>query len=203
MNILEFIYNEKTISFNPAGNDNVMVNATEMAKAFSKRIDHFLKADHVNEFIEALIESLNEELEFPPNGGNSVSENATEFTHIRGNSKPITRDDIIQTKGQNGTWMHRILALEFAGWLDARFKIWVWLTIDKIILGHYREVKAATYEKLAAEKAVLSKRKQLLKENPDFAEFLELEGKLSDSERKRQKALRASMTQFKLDFQNK
>lgn len=188
MNILEFIYNEKTISFDSIGDNNVLVNATEMAKAFDKRIDHFLKADHVNEVIEALIESLNEDREFTPNGGNSSL---------------ITRDQIIQTRGQNGTWMHRILALEFAGWLDARFKVWVWKQVDKIILGHYREVKSAVYEKLAAEKALEFKRVQLLKENPAFVEFLELEGKLTESEKKRQKALKASMDQIKLEFQFK
>lgn len=200
MNILEFIYNESTISFNPTGNDDVMVNATEMAKVFGKRIDVFLKAEHVQEFIDALIESLNEENEFTPNRGNSAVENENEFTPNGGNSSPITRDDILQTRGQNGTWMHRFLALEFAGWLDPKFKVWVWRKIDTIILGHYREVKAATYEKLAAEKAVEQKRIKLLNDNPEFAEFLELEGKLSESEKKRVRALKLSMDQFKLEF---
>lgn len=203
MNILEFIYNEKTISFDSIGDDNVLVNATEMAKAFDKRIDNYLRLDGTEEFINALIESMNEDREFTPNEGDSSLKNEAEFPHIRVNSSPITRDNIIQTRGQNGTWMHRILALEFAGWLDARFKVWVWKQIDKIILGHYREVKVAVYEKLEAEKAVESKRAQLLKENPSFVEFLELEGKLSESERKRQKALKASMDQIKLEFQFK
>jgi len=203
MNILEFIYKENTISFNPTGNDDVMVNATEMAKAFGKRIDVFLKAEHVQEFIDALIESLNEDLELLKIGDDSDLKSTDEFPPNGGNSEPITRDQIIQTRGQNGTWMHRFLALEFAGWLDARFKVWVWKKIDKIILGHYREVKAATYEKLAAEKAVELKRKQLLKNNPEFVEFLALEGKLTETEKKRLKALKSSMDQFKLEFQFK
>ena len=203
MDILEFIYDEKTISFDPTGDDNVLVNATEMAKAFDKRIDNFLRLDNVIEFINVLIESLNEGREFPPNGGNSEVKLDSEFPHIRGNSAPITKSDILQTRGQNGTWMHRILALKFAAWLDAKFEVWVWKTIDRIILGHYREVKAATYEKLAAEKAAEKKREQLLKDNPEFVEFLELEGKITEAEKKRQKALRASMAQFKFDFNTK
>ena len=99
--------------------------------------------------------------------------------------------------------MHRILALKFAAWLDAKFEVWVWKTIDKIMLGHYREVKAAMYERLAAEKAVEAKREQLLKENPAFLDFLELEGKVTEAEKKRVKALKASMDQFKLDFKMK
>lgn len=201
MKILEFIYNEKSISFDPTGNDNVMVNATEMAKAFGKRIDVFLKAEKTQEYIDALLELLNGN-EFTPNGGNSGEKSEGEFPHIRGNSKPITKDDILQTRGQNGTWMHRFLALEFAGWMDAQFKVWVWKTIDMILLGHYREVKAAMYERLEAEKAFDFKRKQLLNENPEFLEFLELEGKITTAEKKRQKAIKASMAQFKMDFQN-
>jgi len=78
MNILEFIYNEKTISFDPTGNDNVMVNATEMAKAFGSRIDNFLRLDGTEDFINALIESLN---------------NENEFTHIRVNSGVKNKDE--------------------------------------------------------------------------------------------------------------
>ena len=199
MKILEFIYNEKTISFDPVSGENVMVNATEMAKAFGKRIDVFLKAEKTQEFIDALVETLNE---FSPNGGNSGTKNEAEFPPNGVNSKLINKEDILQTRGQNGTWMHRILALEFAGWLDTKFKIWVWKTIDKILLGHFREVKVAVYEKMKAERARDEMRKRLIKENPEFIEFLQLEGKISESEAKRQKALKASMAQFKLEFQN-
>jgi len=180
MKILEFIYNEKSISFDPQGNDNVMVNATEMAKVFGKRLDHFLKTDHAKEFIS--------ELELTPFGGSS---------------KPLTREEIIKTVNGVNTWMHRILALKFAAWLDVKFEIWVWNTIDKILLEHYREVKAAMYEKMAAEKALDIKRKQLLIDNPEFIEFLELEGKITEAEKKRQKAIKASMAQFKIEFAGK
>ena len=41
----QFIYQDTAIHFALSNNKNVMVNATEMAKAFSKRIDVFLKTD--------------------------------------------------------------------------------------------------------------------------------------------------------------
>lgn len=190
MKVLEFIYNEKSISFDPTRSEDMMVNATEMAKAFGKRIDVFLKSDNTQEFIDTLIESLNEEKtgnEFPPNGGNS---------------ELINRADILQTRGQNGTWMHRYLAIEFARWLDVRFNVWITKIIDKILLGYYRELQVATYEKLAAEKEVNEKREALLANNPEFVEFLKLEGRITEAEKKRQKALKASMAQLKMDFQN-
>lgn len=53
MKTLEFFYHETEIHFlvNP-NQKNVMVNATEMAKMFNKRMDNFLKADHAQKFIK-------------------------------------------------------------------------------------------------------------------------------------------------------
>lgn len=177
MEIVKFIYNGTEVDFQPTGNDNVMVNATQMAKIFGKRIDFFLKSDHTNEFIRVL--------EFPPNGVNS---------------SPLKRNEIIQTKGQAGTWMHRILALKFAAWLDPAFELWIFLTIDQIILGHYREQKEATAEKLRAEKEVEIKRQELLEKYPEFIDFLALESKVMDAEKRRQKAIRESVKQLRLDL---
>jgi phage regulator Rha-like protein len=179
MKVLEFIYNEKSISFNPTGNDNVMVNATEMAKVFGKDLFQFTKSDATKRFIEACLK--------PANAG---------LLNLK------SEEDLIISKQKSGTWMHRILALKFAAWLDPEFEVWVWTTIDQILLGHYREVKAAVYEKMNAEKERDFKRKQLLNDNPEFIDFLSLEGKITEAEKKRQKALKASMKQFKLDFQN-
>jgi len=91
---------------------NVMVNATEMAKVFGKRIDVFLKTEPTNAFINAI--------EFPPTGGNI---------------NPILRHELIQTRGKNGTYFHRILALKFAAWLDPIFEVWVYSKIEEILFG--------------------------------------------------------------------
>ena len=64
MEVLNFVYNDQPIEFQPNGDDNVMVNATQMAKVFGKRMDVFLKADHVQEFISVV--------ELTPFGGSSV-----------------------------------------------------------------------------------------------------------------------------------
>lgn len=178
MKSVQFIYNNQEIDFLQSSDENVMVNATQMAKVFEKRIDHFLKSDHTKEFINAL-----------------------EFTPFGGNSEPLKREDIIQTKGQSGTWMHRILALKFAAWLDPKFEVWVFTTIDKIILGHYRDLREATIEKLKAEKERDRKREELLEKYPEeFSAFLELEGKLTSAQRKRMQAINASVSQLRLEI---
>ncbi len=64
-----------------------MINATEMAKIFGKRVYVFLKTEPTKEFIHVL--------KFTPKGGNLA---------------PKTDAEIIITKCRSGTWMHRILA---------------------------------------------------------------------------------------------
>ncbi len=177
MEVVQFIYNEQTIDFQPEGRNNVMVNATQMAKVFGKRIDFFLKSDHANEFIK--------ELEFTPFGGNSA---------------PLKREEIIITRGQSGTWMHRILALKFAAWLDTKFELWVFTTIDQIILGHYKEVRSASEEKIIAEQKLMAKKCVFLESNPEYAEILELEAIVNAADRRRLKALKEDMRQLKLDL---
>lgn len=177
MEVVHFIYNEKEVDFLPTGDENVMVNATQMAKIFGKRIDFFLKADHTNEFIN--------ELELTPFGGRS---------------EPLNREEIIKTRNGVNTFFHRILALKFAAWLDTKFELWVFTTIDTIILGHYKEMKEATIEKLQAEKELKEKKAVLIQNNPELAEIFELELKISSADRKRIKALKASVAQLKFDL---
>nr|NQU91580.1 hypothetical protein [Bacteroidota bacterium] len=96
--------------------------------------------------------------------------------------------------------MHRILALKFAAWLDPHFEVWIFSTIDQIILGHYREMKEATIEQLEAEKEWRERRDQLIRKNPEIAKIFQLELKITAAEKRRIKAFKASMAQLKLEF---
>lgn len=90
-----FQYNGSPVTFN--NGDNVMVNATEMAKPFGKRPADWLKTQTTKEFLDAL---------------NGV--------------KKIVPSDLVQVvNGDNGgTWMHEDVAMEFARWLSPKFAIW-------------------------------------------------------------------------------
>jgi hypothetical protein len=177
MEVVQFIYNEKTIDFEPAGKDNVMVNATQMAKVFGKRVDHFLRSDHANEFINVLL--------ITPYGGNKAA---------------FTRDEIVFSNKKGGTWMHRLLALKFAAWLDPAFELWVFATIDKIILGHYKEVRSANEEEAQKEHRYKMLKRAHLEKHPDYEEVLQAEAELSVASRKRMKAVRVDRMQTKLDL---
>lgn len=93
-----FSYNDNEVSFKTG--DNVMVNATEMAKPFgdSKSPKFWLNNQHTNELLNELSKVRN-----------------------------LTLADLVQvTKGGNkpGTWMHEDVAIEFARWLSPAFAIW-------------------------------------------------------------------------------
>ena len=177
MEVVHFIYNNQEVDFLPGENKDLMVNATQMARIFNKRVDVFLKSDHANEFINTL-----------------------EFTPYGGNSEPLKRNEIIQTKGQSGTWMHRILALKFAAWLDTKFEIWVFSTIDQILLGAYRDQKDATTERLNAERSLEIKKRELIDKYPEFIDFLDLQDKVIMAEKRRIKAVKESVRQLKLEL---
>lgn len=186
--IVHFIYNDQPIDFLQGGNENVMVNATQMATIFGKRVDVFLKSDHAQAFIEALLlvpQKTEGEKISTPNGGDIFK---------------YSKDEIIKGSKRGGTWMHRILALKFAAWLDPSFEVWVFETIDQIILGHYRDLKEATAEKLLAEKELKRKKADLLSKIPELAEIFELELKISEAEKRKIKAMKDAVSQLKLDL---
>ena len=177
MEILNFVYNDQPIEFKPNGDDNVMVNATQMAKVFGKRMDVFLKADHVQDFISVV-----------------------ELTPFGGSSSPLKRDEILKIENGNATYMHRILALKFAAWLDPRFELWVYTKIDEILNHYYRELRNATIENMRIENLKAEKREQFLKKYPDFHEYVELEEAFKSSAARKAAISRSMSKQMKLEL---
>lgn len=110
-----FEFNGQQVEFD-LSSANIMVNANEMAKIFGKLVPDFLRLDQTKSFI-------NEAL----NNGNS---------HYLGIQK---EQDLYISKQRSGTWMHRVLALKFAAWLDPAFELWVYITIDQLMQGKLTE----------------------------------------------------------------
>lgn len=80
--------------------ENVMVNATEMAKPFGKTTKDWLRTTSSQEFISSL-SAVRQIL-------------LTEMVQVRQGGDPKLQ----------GTWMHEDVALEFARWLSPKFAIW-------------------------------------------------------------------------------
>lgn len=96
--IQRFDYEGSPIAFSQG--ENVMVNATQMAKKFGKKVIDWTKTQQANDFLQELSEV-----------------------------KKITSADLVQVRrgGEpqaQGTWMHEDVAMEFARWLSPKFAIW-------------------------------------------------------------------------------
>ena len=172
----QFIYNEINVGFmlNP-NNNNLMVNATQMAKIFDKRIDVFMKTDHAQEFIRTL--------QLPPNGGRSFS---------------LKEDEIIKTINGKATWMHRLLALKFAAWLDVEFEIWIYNTIDSILFGHYKKHWEAHAKQEEAKIKMDELKKQILTApTPELvAQYFDCEKEQQNALSQKKKALKHQLNLF-------
>lgn len=97
---------EHTIAFDFNGNE-LMVNATEMAKPFGKGAKDFLKNSTTQEYIEVFCKRRN-----------ILLTDAVKVIHGGNN---------------NGTWFHQKIALRFAQWLSPDFAIWVDEKIEELL----------------------------------------------------------------------
>ena len=114
--LVSFNYNGVVIPFELTGND-VMINATEMAKAFgsNKRPSFWLRSQEARDYINAVINVQNlhiEDLIITERGGSKFGKRI-------------------------GTWMYRLIAIEYARWLSPEFSVWCNMKIDEIINQGY------------------------------------------------------------------
>lgn len=148
-NPVVYDYKGSQISFSLG--ENVMANATEMAKPFGKQPIDWLKTNQSKDYIEA-------------------------FSKL----KIISLADLVQVvKGGNnpGTWMHEDIALEFARWLSPAFAIWCNDRIKELLrtgvttvsnddetIAYAMQVLSKRLEQAKAEKALLEQQNQLQNE---------------------------------------
>ncbi len=175
-----FTFNETPITFEFSSDDNLMVNATEMAKVFNKDLFQFTKRDDTISFIDVCLK--------PANAG---------LLGI------VNKSDLIVSRQKAGTYMHRVLALKFASWLDPEFELWVYSTIDQILFGEFHELK----EKLktaADRKARIEYLKNQIKNDPNIdkrvSELMELESKDKKENSSRYATLNKQMVEMKNQF---
>ena len=90
-----------------------MVNATQMARPFKKKVHDFLRLKGTKEYMEGLVARY----------GNSLNVDSQILRIVQGGL-----DTSIQ-----GTWMHEKLALKFAAWLSVPFEIWVFDCIEILV----------------------------------------------------------------------
>lgn len=106
-------YHGNSITF--LNKDSLMVNATEMAKAFGKRVSDWLNNQSTKEFLDALTVTRK-----------SVSADFQAVKVVKGGIPEL-----------QGTWLHQDAALEFARWLSPKFAIWCNDKIKELMLKGY------------------------------------------------------------------
>lgn len=153
------VYDYKGSQISFMSGENVMVNATQMAKPFSKQPIDWLKTNQSKEYIET-------------------------FSKL----KIISLADLVQViKGGNnsGTWMHEDVALEFARWLSPSFAIWCNDRIKELLktgvttvsnddeaIAYAMQVLNRRLEQAKAEKKQLEQQNAKLQPKADFADCI-------------------------------
>ena len=114
--ITKFDYREQSISFE-FEDGNKMINATEMAKPFGKKVAGFLRTKETKKYIE-LLEDRYANLH--------IGLNRVVLRVVKGGD---TKKESIN----QGTWMDEKLALKFAAWLSPAFELWIYDRIDELL----------------------------------------------------------------------
>lgn len=161
-------FEKHQIAFDINADENVMVNATEMAKVFEKDVFGFLRLDSTKAYIQAYCQTA--DLRF----GNEFSPEGKLIKVVKGGE-------------HNGTWMERSVALKFAAWLDPLFEVWVYKTIDEIIFGEYVQIRAKLKE-AASRKLRIEKLKNELTTDPNADKRIQELFKLEETEKKETKS---------------
>ena len=141
-------FNGNTITF-VVSKDSLMVNVTEMAKVFGKQVNEFMSSDRTKAFMVSCIKN--------------------------GKSRFLTiekDDDLVISRQKSGTWMHRLLALKFAAWLNPDFEVWVYSTIENLLYGRHIKIEQSCERTLSLQREVEELRCKPDKTGEDFERYL-------------------------------
>lgn len=169
--IVTYDYNQHKIEFD-LGTNNLMVNATAMAKVFNQDVYQFLRTDSTKLFIEECLKTAN-----------------LRYLAIENEA------DLYLAKQKSGTWMHRILALKFAAWLSPAFELWVYQTIDNLVFGTARKDKEEIRQ-FALRKIAIDELRSKLSSDEDFLELERLEFEQRQASYRRNKIFQQSLQEL-------
>lgn len=102
-----FSYNGNEVSFDTK--DDVMVNATQLAKIYGKRPNDYLSLPATNQLINAITRKY------------GISENQLVISKAG------------SSHNGGGTWMHRLIVVDFCQWLDIDLKLWCTEKLDELM----------------------------------------------------------------------
>jgi hypothetical protein len=74
--------------------------------------------------------------------------------------------------------MHRVLALKFAAWLNPRFELWIYSTIDRLLFGRHVEREKSLERTVGLQKELNELASKPAKTGEDFDSYLNIEYEL-------------------------
>ena len=151
MDTKTFLFNENPVTFILGRNNSIMIDASQMAKPFEKRVIEFMSNETTKKFIAEILKEEN-----------------MKILGIESES------DLYVVRPNSGTWMHRILALKLAAWLDPAFELWVYSTIDNILFGKHVEREKSFERTLSFQKQIDELKEKQEKTGEDFENYREL-----------------------------
>ena len=168
MKTLEFIYQETQIHFLVNPLDK---NVMVNATEMAKLFDKKTELFLKSEHAKAFIEVANRQ----PNGGR-----------------------IIDTRGRNGIFFNKRLALKFAAWLSPEFEYWIYSTIDEIIFGNYQKHwEAHAMQEVARVGMETIKTEILMNPTPEsVANYFEYEQQYKSAKNAKTKAIQNQLKLF-------
>jgi len=174
-----YVFEENNITFTLDKDNKVMVNATEMAKVFNKDLFQFTKSDHAKEFIESCKKPA--------------------FAGLLGIK---SYEDLIISRQKSGTFMHRVLALKFAAWLNSDFEVWVYLTIDQLLFGKHAEREKSLERTISLQTEQNKLAAKPAKTGEDFEKYLNIEYELRKEQAIRKHLTKESIFEMRDLFEN-
>ena len=166
------------VTFQIERNEKMMVNATEMAKVFGKRVNDFMSMETTLEFVKEALKN-----------GDSR------------NLKVFSQSDLYVSVQNTGTWMHRVLALKFAAWLSPAFELWVYSTIEQLLFGHYAEREESLRKTIRLKEEAERLRVKTDNSGDDFERYLQVERELEVEKAVRKKLTAKVVEGLKIPFE--
>jgi phage antirepressor YoqD-like protein len=166
-----FSYNGNEVLFNIK--DDVMVNATQLAKIYGKRPNDYLSLPATNQLINAITRKY------------GIAENQLVRTE-RGGIAP-------------GTWMHRLIVVDFCQWLDIDLKLWCTEKLDELMRYGMTATQPTLEQMINNPDLVISLATQLKNEREEKARLEQEKKRLEDKTARQEPLVSFAESAFKAE----
>jgi hypothetical protein len=106
-------------------------------------------------------------------------------------------DDLVLSKQKTGTWMHRVLALKFAAWLNPDFEVWVYCTIENLLFERYIKIEQSYERSLSLQRETKELACKPCKTGEDFERYLQIVKAVKDETALRKTLMLESISEAK------